>query len=256
MQCGLVRSDPVIDQELMAELYTKSSQTYDQEVANFTESYAQYLDRAMAVLFQTYSSSVHEKALLEIGCGSGFLLENALKQGFYDITGIEPSQQAVEKSSPVIRPHIICDIFRPGLLPEERYDLICMFQVLDHIADPGILLDECCRALRRGGGILCFNHDVQALSARLLGERSPIIDIEHTYLYSKATIRKIFQAHGFIVREISSGTNIYTLRYLFQLLPIPEKIKGAFLSLLPNLSIGRMKLQVRLGNLYLVAQKA
>ncbi len=118
------------------------------------------------------------------------------------------------------------------------------------------VINECCRALRRGGGILCFNHDVQALSARLLGERSPIIDIEHTYLYSKATIRKIFQAHGFIVREISSGTNIYTLRYLFQLLPIPEKIKGAFLSLLPNLSIGRMKLQVRLGNLYLVAQKA
>ncbi len=253
--CGLVRSDPMIDQESMAKLYAKSIQTYDQEVPNLIESYARYLDRAMQVLFKTNPTGAQDRALLEIGCGSGFFLEKALKHGFSDVAGIEPSQQAVEKSPASVRPNIICDILRPGLLAPDRFDLICMFQVFDHIADPGMLLDECCKALKPGGGILCLNHDVQALSARLLGERSPIIDIEHTYLYSKTTIGKIFQAHGFTPRETGSATNIYTIRYLLQLLPLPKKIKAAFLSLLSDNPVGRAKLPVRLGNLYLIAQK-
>jgi len=253
--CGLVRSDPMIDQETLAELYTKSNQTYDDEVPNLMESYARYLDRTIRCLNGAGFTGLRKGSLLEIGCGSGFFLEKALEYGFDQVMGIEPSQQAVEKSSLRIRHNIICDILRPGLLQPEQFDIICMFQVFDHIAAPCIFLDECRKALKQGGGILCLNHNVAALSARLLGESSPIIDIEHTFLYSKATIRRIFTDHGFKVRQVGSAVNTYSLRYLIQLLPLPKGLKESILSIFRSHSFGSTKMPVRLGNLFLIAQK-
>jgi SAM-dependent methyltransferase len=249
--CGLVRSDPIINPETLATLYANSSQTYDDEVANLMNSYVNYLDKAVSCL----SGSMKRGQLLEIGCGSGFFLEKALEYGFDHVQGIEPSHQAVEKSTPQIRPNIICDILRPGLLQSEHYDLICMFQVFDHIVDPGTLLDECTKALKPGGGILFLNHDIKALTAVLLGERSPIIDIEHTYLYDQATLQRIVMQHGLTVREVGTVTNKISLRYLVHLLPLPGGIKSSILNNLKDNPLGKITFPIHLGNLYLVAQK-
>jgi SAM-dependent methyltransferase len=249
--CGLVRSDPIIDPDTLYDLYAKSIQTYDDEVLNLMNCYVIYLNKAVNCL----SNGSNKEHLLEIGCGSGFFLEKALEFGFKNVTGVEPSHQAVEKSSPMIKPHLICDVFRPGLLPEEQFDLVCMFQVFDHINEPGMLLDECMKILKPGGGILIFNHDVRALTAKIMGENSPIIDIEHTYLYDQSTIKKIVSQHGFLVKQISAATNIVSLRYLIHLLPIQKKKKEFLLSKFQRNPIGKKKIPLKLGNLCIIAQK-
>jgi SAM-dependent methyltransferase len=246
--CGLVRSDPIIDQETLADLYTKSSQTYENEVSNLINSYGRYLARLDK--FQDQKG-----VLLEIGCGSGFFLERALEDGYQRVIGIEPSQQAVSKSSKRIRSNLICDMMRPGILESNQLDVICMFQVFDHIADPDALLSECCKALKPGGLLLCLNHNVAAFSARLFGEKSPIIDIEHTYLYSKDTIQKILRKNGFQLKEVGSTVNIISISYLCQLVPFPNKFKISLISFLKNQSIGKINMLARLGNLYVIAQK-
>jgi SAM-dependent methyltransferase len=249
--CGLVRSDPIIDPETLATLYANSSQTYDNEVSNLMDSYVIYLDKAVRCL----SGSIKKGQLLEIGCGSGFFLEKALEYGFDHVQGIEPSHQAVEKSTPQIQPNIICDILRPGLLQSEHFDLICMFQVFDHIDAPGTLLDECKKALKPGGGILFLNHDIKALSAVLLGERSPIIYIEHTCFYDQTTLQRIVMQHGLTVREVGPVTNKISLSYLVHLLPLPKGVKSSLLNNLMIKPLGKINFPLRLGNLYLVAQK-
>ena len=249
--CGLVRSDPIIDPKTLSDLYAQSIQTYDNEVLNLMNSYVRYLDKAVKCFFDAPLM----EHLLEIGCGSGFFLEKALDYGFKNVSGVEPSHQAVDKSAPRVKPHIICDILHPGLLPTEQFDLICMFQVFDHIDAPGMLLDECMRALKPGGGILLLNHNVSALTANLMREHSPIIDIEHTYLYDKTTIRKIVTLHGFKVKEVGSATSIISLHYLFHLLPLPKKIKMLLLSNLQENPIGKITFPIQLGNLFLFAQK-
>ena len=158
---------------------------------------------------------------------------------------MEPSHDAVEKSSPRIQPNLICDMMRPGLLEPEQFDMICMFQVFDHIGVPGMLLDECFKALKPGGGILCFNHDVRAFSARLLGERSPIFDIEHTYLYDQKTIGKIFMDHGFTISKIGSSTNTLSLKYFLQLFPLPKGIKIPLLTKMNHHSLGNINFPIQ-----------
>ena len=62
-----------------------------------------------------------------------------------------------------------CDLFRPGLFPPAAFDVVCMFQVFDHVPEPVVPLDECLRVLRPGGLVPASNHNIQAWSARILG---------------------------------------------------------------------------------------
>jgi SAM-dependent methyltransferase len=246
--CGLVRSDPVAPAELLAQLYHQSAFTYTDEVADLKRTYGGYLAR-----LDSYGA--RQGALLEVGCGNGFFLQQALAQGYRSVRGVEPSQAAVSQAPAELRGAIVCDLMRPGLFGPGEFDVICLFQVFDHVPDPGLLLDACHAALRPGGLVLALNHNVAAVSARLLGERSPIVDIEHTYLYSLATMGRLFAAHGFGIRKAGSVWNRYSLRYLVRLLPLPKGAKEKALGWLQRHAIGRLRLRVPLGNLYLVAER-
>jgi SAM-dependent methyltransferase len=246
--CGLVRSDPTVAPEVVASLYSQSGCTYSEEVANVRHTYGRYLASLS-------SCDVQKGSLLEIGCGNGFFLEEASAQGYAVVWGVEPSAAAVAQANSQVRSHIVCDIMRPGLFASEQFDVICLFQVLDHIPDPGALLDECLRILKSGGMMLCINHNIGAASARLLKDRSPIIDIEHTFLYSPATISRIAAAHGFDVKREGAVHNTYSLHYLARLLPLPPALKHIVLAGLKRDPFRQIRLTAPLGNLYLVAEK-
>lgn len=246
--CGLVRSDPVADPRIQAELYAKASFDYGEQVGNLRETYGRYLAKLEAL-------GVRKGSLLEIGGGNGFVLQEALAQGYAQVTGVEPSSAAVASADPSIRPSMICDRMRPGLFGAEQFDVVCMFQTFDHITDPNALLDECFRVLKPGGFLLCLNHNVDAPSARVLGERSPIVDVEHPFLYSPATMARVTAAHGFTVADAGAARNRVTLRYLAWLAPVPGGIKRRMLAWLKDSPIGRLTFSVPLGNLYVIARK-
>jgi SAM-dependent methyltransferase len=246
--CGLIRSDPIADRRLLDALYVRSAFSYDEEVPALRRTYGRYLDRAR-------KRATRCQRLLEIGCGNGFFLEEAHARGVAEVWGVEPSEAAVVAAADWLRPQLVCDVMRQGLFPEDHFDLICIFQVFDHISDPADLLAECKRVLRPGGLVLALNHNVSAVSARLLGERSPIVDIEHTYLYTPDTMRKIFTAAGFKIVEGGAVRNDYSLYYLTRLLPLPGLLKRAALSVLKWTGLGKCSMTVPLGNLYQIARK-
>jgi 2-polyprenyl-3-methyl-5-hydroxy-6-metoxy-1,4-benzoquinol methylase len=246
--CGLVRSDPMAELETVAQLYRQSSFGYADELPGLKRTYGRYLARLDQF-------GVNKGALLEIGCGNGFFLEVALAQQYRLVRGVEPSRDAVSRASRAVADGIVCDVMHEGLFESETFDVICLFQVLDHIADPASLLDECFRMLKPGGVALILNHNVAAISAKILGEGSPIFDIEHTYLYSRETLARLTGASGFSTREAGTVWNTYSLEYITRLIPFPALIKRSLLALLRATPFGRFPLSVPLGNLYLVAQK-
>jgi SAM-dependent methyltransferase len=246
--CGLLRSDPIAAPELLKQLYSQSDQNYEPELGNIRLSYGRYLAHLDRF-------GVKKESLLEIGCGSGFFLEEAKLNGFRDLWGVEPSEAAATKAIPEVRGRILCDVLRPGLFEDSQFDVICMFQVFDHLPDPNTSLEVCFRFLKPGGLILALNHDAASLSVKLLGERSPIVDIEHTYLYDRKSMAAMFEKHGFQILRTGSAFNQYSLQYLLQLTPFPRAPKMALLDLLRRTGIGPLSVTVGLGNLFLIATK-
>jgi 2-polyprenyl-3-methyl-5-hydroxy-6-metoxy-1,4-benzoquinol methylase len=247
-RCGLVRSDPVLDEATLAHLYAQSTFDYEAETENLKATYGRYLAKLR-------SFSNHQDSLLEIGCGDGFFLEQALAQGYTTVRGVEPSESAIRDAAPRVREQIVCDVMRPGLFKDGQFDAVCLFQVFDHVPHPEAVLAACRAALRPGGLILCLNHNVESVSAHVMKERSPIIDIEHTYLYSPATMRRIFKTGGFKVLRQGSVSNKYSLGYITHLVPLPRRAKALALGVLRGSHVGKLTVPVPLGNLYLIASR-
>jgi len=244
--CGLIRSNPVTNTNKLGKLYEKSLMTYNEEINNLTLTYINSLNPVLNKLPK-------DAKILEIGCGNGFVLKSIYDLGYKNVYGIEPSTDAVNKSNLKIRKNIKINILKPNLFPKKSYDLIFFFQTFDHIPTPNQFLKECYQLLKPNGYILAFNHNIDSLSSKLLKEKSPIIDIEHTFLYSLKTIQKIFEKNKFIVQKIYSPCNILSLKHLLWLFPLPKKIKQIVIN--SNSNILNKKIKIQLGNLCLVAQK-
>ncbi|MFA5392866.1 MAG: class I SAM-dependent methyltransferase [Candidatus Ratteibacteria bacterium] len=247
---GLMRSSPVLEDSAVYALYKNSSFTYGNETENLTISY-------LAALMPLLRGLPKDAKILEVGCGNGFLLKTLYNLGYKNVFGIEPSVDAVEKSDKDIRNKITTGILRTDTFKSGTFNLIYFFQLLDHVPDPDNFLKICYALLSPGGFMLAFNHDVESLSARLLKERSPVIDIEHSYFFCKQTIKKISEKNNFLITRIYSPANVISLKHIIWLLPIPGWIKLKLLSLKAGIfcSILKQKIRIKIGNLCLIATK-
>ncbi len=241
---GLVRSNPVLSESILSKLYKESKFTYGNETTNLIDTYITALKPVLKKVLKTDS-------ILEVGCGNGFILEALYNIGYQQVFGVEPSIEAVEKANKQIKKNIVVDMLKPGVFKNKKFKFIFFFQTLDHISDPNNFLEICNKMLEPGGYILAFNHNVESLSSAILKEKSPIIDIEHTYLYSPFTITRLFEKHNFETIQVYSPANTVSTKHLIWLLPLPRLLKVPMLKMsIPNLS-----LKVKLGNLCIISQK-
>src|SRR5262245_38693340 len=82
---------------------------------------------------------------LEVGCGNGFMLDVLRQQG-WQVLGTERTEESASYARSVLGLQVITgglEALPKGL----RFDLIILFQVLEHIADPLALLEQCARLL-------------------------------------------------------------------------------------------------------------
>ncbi|MCL5072244.1 MAG: class I SAM-dependent methyltransferase, partial [Actinobacteria bacterium] len=245
--CGLVYSNPILELEKIENLYKDSKFTYGKHEDDLNKTYGKYLRLLLDKL-------PARKRLLEIGCGNGFFLKEAIKMGFKQVVGVEPGRNIVAKAHREVKKNILVDIFRKGQFKKEIFDIICMFQVLDHLPDPCETLHECFQILKPGGYILCINHNVKALSTKFLAEKSPIFDIEHTYLFNKKTLRLIFEKNKFNVKQIFDVSNYYPISYWIKMFPIWKELKKLLLNLFNSQSFD-FKFWINAGNIGIFATK-
>jgi SAM-dependent methyltransferase len=243
----LLRSDPIADLDL-AHLYTQSTFDYASELQGLGNTYSK-------IVLQECRIENLKGGILEIGGGNGFFLEQMLKLGFENLVEIEPSLDAKQKSHPRISTNFMTVMFDNETPLEQEFGLAVSFHVLDHLRDPLGFLLAIKKNLRFEGEILLAVHNSKSISAKLLKNKSPIFDVEHTFLYDKKTLNLLLRQSGFRNVRVMSYWNTYSLAYLVQLLPISRKLRIWIAnSKLSNL-LNQIPLRVPLGNIYAVGTK-
>src|SRR5207245_2817162 len=91
----------------------------------------------------------------------------------------------------LIRPTLREGVFVEGDFEPGSFDLICCFQTMEHVSAPRALAESCWRLLRPGGLLSLVTHDYRAPINRLLGRRSPIIDVAHLQLYCRSSLTEL-----------------------------------------------------------------
>jgi SAM-dependent methyltransferase len=244
--CDLLYATPLPREEYLTQGYSEAS--YDSGVE------AHYAAGTYAQLLSGFVSQLPERhGALDIGAGDGAFLEQLVTFGFDQVVGVEPSRAPIAAARPEIRPLIREGNFNGEEFPAASFSLITCFQTLEHIYDPLAMTQGVYRLLKPGGAAFFICHNRRALSARLLGRKSPIFDIEHLQLFSPQSARYLLEQTGFTDVTHMPVVNRYPLRYWFKLLPLlPIEAKRSLIALIDRVGAGGLSLSIPCGNLALV----
>ena len=247
--CDLVYASNSPDQKQLAQAYHSADYNSSAEADDAARTYMNIMQSVLANL--TEKSSV-----LEIGSGTGVLLELLSKEGFTHLVGIEPSAKAIANAPIHRRAWLQEGIFEEASYLPETFDLICCFMTLEHVYDPMALAMAAHRLLKPGGAFVTVTHDYAGWINRALGRKSPIIDIEHLQLFSKSSINRLFRRSGFSAISVKPFANHYSLNYWLRLTPLPVLIKRIFNYLDSRCGIGKTKIAINVGNIVAIGFKS
>jgi hypothetical protein len=123
------------------------------------------------------------------------------------------------------------------------------------VRDPNSVARAAYDLLRPGGAFVTVTHDYHAPINRLLGRRSPIIDVEHLQLFSRDSLRHLFRGTGYDDFQVQAFRNRYSLRYWMRLTPVPGPLKQVGDFVMQKSGAARIKLSANVGNLFAAGRK-
>lgn len=239
--CDLVYASNPPGQKDLAHAYHVAEYDSSEEANDAAQAYIKAMQPTLAKL--------HRKdRVLEIGSGTGILLELLKNEGFSDLVGIEPSSAAIAAAPVHRRNWLREEIFEEGVFEPASFDLICCFMTMEHVRDPMETAMAAKRLLRPGGAFVTVTHDYRSIINRILGKKSPVIDIEHMQLFSKTSICELFYRCGYIEVSATRFTNRYSLSYWMRLAPLPAVIKRALKWMSDLTGADRVKIGLNVGN--------
>lgn len=247
--CDLVYVDKPPDEGELAHAYHVAAYDSSEEANDAAAAY-------IRAIGPTLSNLGRRESALEIGTGTGIFLEHLARAGFTKLVGVEPSPAAIAAAPEHRRGWIREAMFAERDFLPASFDLVCCFMTMEHVRDPGAIARAALRLLRPGGAFVTVTHDYRSLVNRVLGKRSPIIDIEHMQLFSPRSARYLFESCNYGNVTVKAFVNSYSLRYWMRLTPMPSALKRIACAWVTKIGLDGIKLSFNVGNLVTAGLKS
>lgn len=190
--CGLVFYNPQPSPAQAAALYST-----DYFEGDFPAAGADAQVRLAHRRLERIEREVRMGRLLDVGCGRGRFLAAALERGWKAVgLDVSPAAAAMARSAsgaPVFEGELTAD--RPTEL--EPVDVLTLWDVLEHLADPVAALAAAPRWLKPGGLLFVQTQNVNSIAAAWLGSRWEQFVEFHLYHFSSSTLRAALERSGF-----------------------------------------------------------
>ncbi|MBF0369284.1 MAG: class I SAM-dependent methyltransferase [Magnetococcales bacterium] len=250
--CDLVYLNPRVDEEIILAGYTGAEDpTFVAQNPERIETFK----RSLGAIARNHGlQPASGVKVLDVGCGGGAFPKAAADLG-YEVVGIEPSRWLAEWG----REQYQLDI-RPGVLAEQNFephtfDLITLWDVIEHLTDPGESLERI-RGLLKPGGLLVVNFpDDASLARRLMGWKWPFFLSVHLIYFTPKTLTRLLNDRGFEASRVRPYWQTLALGYLLRRAGAYFKVFGWLGRLVDQLGLGRIPLRYNMGQSLLVARK-
>ena len=208
-RCGLQYVDPRLRGDLILTSYTEGEDaTYVSQLA------------ARERTFTTALTDIERLAggrgrLLDIGTAAGAFVAAAVRRG-WDAEGCEPNRWLGDWGSRhygirIRQGSVFDQDYAPG-----SFDVVTLWDVIEHTPDPRAVLERC-RELLTPGGLLIVNYpDIGSWIARALGRRWLFLTSVHLWYFDRTTITRLVETGGFEVRAIRPHYQRLELDYILQ----------------------------------------
>jgi len=159
------------------------------------------------------NTSANKRSLLDIGCGPGFFLKSASSR--FDVCGIELSKSASDYANNELSLNVINSSFATNIFGPEQFDVVTLWDTLEHLNDPHDVLNEISRIIKRGGLLAFATGDFQSICAKLFEEKWHLLNVpEHLFFYTRKSIELLLKKQGFEILHLSYPYSFYTLSYI------------------------------------------
>ena len=178
------------------------------------------------VLTKIESLSKKKGILLDIGAATGFFMDIARSRG-WDTKGTEIAKYAtlIAKKKGL---EVICSDITKANFPAESFDVITLWDVLEHLASPQKEVKKVVKFLKPGGIVFINTPDMDSLLGRVLKTRWHMMGPpEHLHYFNKNNIKIFLKDNGLSIISIGTISKRFSCKYLLQVLNNSYGIKWA-----------------------------
>lgn len=149
--------------------------------------------------------------LFEIGCSGGLFLDEARNAGF-SVSGSELNKEAAFYARTMLGLTVYEEIDLFKIERDEKWDVIVMFNVLEHLSNPAesirYILDN---MLSREGLFVIEVPNIFTIHSRIAGTAGQHLSMVHNFYFSENTLENLFRRSGLEIRAKKWGKRIYSI---------------------------------------------
>lgn len=153
---------------------------------------------------RNFAFSLRRKRVLDIGCGVGVFIEVAKSRG-YSVKGIDINGSVLGLVSEYVRGDVeVADIKK--FESDEKFDIVTMWYVLEHLPDPESVIRKVWGLLRYGGVFALSTPNGDGASARFVPKwYYSAVPEDHIFEFSPSSLSHLLRRNGFTVRRVVNG---------------------------------------------------
>lgn len=194
-------------------VYLNPQPTTDEILRYYPEDYDSYADarvdelsglRRWSVAYGLYKRRravtryVSSGRLLEVGCATGAFLDAMRAAGDWDVYGVDISEHAVTYARDRLGLKVFLGQLEEAQFPAGHFDVVVLWDVLEHLPNPKAALAEVRRVLKDDGWLIFRIPNLDSWDAKLFGAYWAGFDVpRHFTTFSVATIRHLLEIVGF-----------------------------------------------------------
>lgn len=243
LKCGLLFTDPRPGKSAIGKYY-KSNEYYshqENKTGFIPKLYESVKSVNLKKKYKMATKGIAKGRVMDIGCGVGDFLHTMEQKG-WETVGIEPSEDAKAIAKKRIKAQIL-DTEAQETLPDNSFDLITMWHVLEHVDDLHWQLNQLERLVKPNGRVVIAVPNYKSYDGVFYKEKWAAYDVpRHLNHFNQETLARIFKNNNFkLIKTEKLIWDAYYISYMSETYKNHSSplVRGTYRGLLSNFKARR-----------------